>query len=110
MALSDAGREAMWLRQLLQEICFIDSTPTVIHYDNTGSAALANNPVHHSRSKHIDLRYHFIRSLIKDKHVSLKQVNTSRQLADFLTKPLPRQPFEGLRDQLGFQHIAVKQK
>lgn len=65
MALSDAGRKAMRLRQLLQGICFIDNLPTIIHYDNTDSAALANNPIHHSRSKRIDLRYHFIQQLIK---------------------------------------------
>lgn len=101
MAMSDAGRELMWLCQILHEIHFLPQGPTVLHYDNTGSAALANNPVHHSRSKNIDLRYHFIRSLVKKNHVSLEYVKTKELLADILTKPLARINFEGLLHRLG---------
>lgn len=64
--------------------------PTVIHYDNKGAGDLARNPCHHSRSKHIDVKHHFIRECVKNDTIKLLQVKTTSMLADILTKPLQR--------------------
>lgn len=91
MALTDASREAIWWRSLLKEITAMDaSKSTVIHYDNKGAGELALNPCHHSRSKHIDVKHHFIRECITNSLISLKQVPTLSMLADILTKPLKK--------------------
>lgn len=91
MALTDASREAIWWRSILSELLPINlSHPTVIHYDNKGAGELAMNPCHHSRSKHIDVKHHFIRECISSSIICLKQVPTVSMLADILTKPLKK--------------------
>lgn len=89
MALTDTAREAIWWCLILNELGFlVSSQPTVIHYDNKGAGDLSKNPCHHSRSKHIDVKRHFIREYIANSTISLHQVPTTPMLADILTKPL----------------------
>lgn len=91
MALTDAARECIWWRSIMKELGFIDSSsPKAIHYDNKGAGELAMNPCHHSRSKHIDVKHHFIRECISNSTISLSQVSTHSMLADIFTKPLKR--------------------
>ena len=59
------------------------------------------NPIHHSRTKHIDIRHHFIRDLVEDKVIALEHVATELQLADIFTKALDANQFENLRGKLG---------
>ena len=61
-----------------------------VHVGNEGAEALAKNPSHHARTKHIHARYHFIRECVDSGEVSLVHVSTKDMLADMLTKPLPR--------------------
>lgn len=61
---------------------------------------LINNPVFHRRSKHIDIRYNFIREIVAKKIVDIKYVESSSQLADFLTKALPSNSFISNRDNI----------
>ena len=63
----------------------------LMHIDNQGAMNLAKNPVHHQRSKHIDVKYHFIRSEIQAGIVSLKYVPTDENVADVFTKPVTKQ-------------------
>jgi hypothetical protein len=65
------------------------------------SVKLTENPVFHDRSKHIEMRYHYIRDMIKKKVLSLQYVPTAEQTADILTKPLPLIKFAYFRDKLG---------
>ena len=65
VASANATKEAIWLYTLLTELDFPSTTATMIYADNQGCIALANNPVSHSRAKHIDIRHHFIRECIK---------------------------------------------
>ena len=60
--------------------------------------ALTNNPVHHKRTKHIDVRYHYTRELVAAGQIALVYVPTQEQLADVLTKALPRATLEHLRE------------
>jgi len=66
MALTDAAKEIKWICQLFEELHYgITPRPsTILKMDNQGALALAKNPVHHTRSKHIDIKHHYIRDSI----------------------------------------------
>ena len=91
VALGAAVQEAVWLRRLL----------TV--EDNQGAIALAKNQVGHARTKHIDIRYHYIRETVQQEVVTLSYCTTKNMLADLLTKPLPREQFETLLQAMGME-------
>ncbi|GJY93003.1 hypothetical protein Tco_0508785 [Tanacetum coccineum] len=83
-----------------------------IHYkmvpifcDNTSAIAISNNPVLHSRTKHIDIRYHFIRDHILKEDIELHFIPTEYQLADIFTKPLDEPTFTRLKAELGMLNI-----
>lgn len=89
MALTDSARGVIWWRNIMNELNSIDlSVPTVIHYDNQGAGELALNPCHHARSKHIDVKHHFIRECISNAIIALQQIPTLSMIVDILTKPL----------------------
>ncbi|PLW35354.1 hypothetical protein PCASD_15517 [Puccinia coronata f. sp. avenae] len=64
-ALSDSCKEGIWLRNILTELCLRPREALPLHFDNEGAKALANNPEHHSRTKHIDARYHLFRNALR---------------------------------------------
>jgi Reverse transcriptase (RNA-dependent DNA polymerase) len=86
MALTEALNEAIHLRQLLDDLRLPQPEPTTIYEDNEGAIKLASNPVHHRRTKHIDVRYHLIRDHINWRTIKLVYISTKKQLADALTK------------------------
>jgi hypothetical protein len=89
MALAEAAKETIWLNRMLQELSFINKDkPTQLYCDNQGTLALAGYPAHHKRSKHIDIRYHYIREMVDNGHITIHHVGTQDQAADMLTKPL----------------------
>ena len=106
IALSAATREAIWLRRLLTDIGVPLKGPTVIHEDNQGAIAIARNPVSHARTKHIDIRYHFVCEGIQNGAVDLKYVPTDEMVADILTKPLPKHRFKKLLHTMGLDTIT----
>ena len=69
--------------------------------DNTSAINLSKNPVQHARTKHIEIRHHFLRDNLEKKLVEMKFIGTSDKIADIFTKALNREPFESLRLQLG---------
>ena len=89
-ALAAVTGEIIWLRQLMHDFGFPPSTPALIYCDNESAIKLAKNPVFHERTKHIEIDCHFTRDKIIDKTVKLMPIRTQFQLADMLTKPLPR--------------------
>jgi hypothetical protein len=92
LALGDACKEALWFSLLLKELGF-PQRAVEICIDNRSAIALATNPVHHDRTKHIDLRYHFVRRTVQEQKVKLKWISTKQMVADILTKPLPSPAF-----------------
>ena len=72
-----------------------------LYCDNMSAINISKNPIQHSRTKHIDIRHHFIRDLVEDKVVTLEHVATDNQLADIFTKALDANKFETLRGKLG---------
>ena len=90
MALAAATQEALYLRQLLECLGYPQSQATVIGEVNQGCIALAESTAFSKRTRHIDIRYHFIRQHIEDGAIRIEYVPTVDQLADALTKALPR--------------------
>jgi hypothetical protein len=92
--------QLLWMKKLLCDYGFTQDT-MVIHCDNTSAINISKNPFQHSRTKHIDIRHHFIRDLVESRIVSLSFLLTDNQLADILTKPLDGSKFESLRKAIG---------
>jgi len=93
ISLSLAAKEAIFLKTLLEELGFYNQIKLPIYCDNNGAIELANNPKFHERTKHIAVKYHFIRDLINKNIIELIYINTSDQKADGLTKALDRVKF-----------------
>lgn len=90
ISLSEAVKEGLYLQSLLTEIGFERYAPIHIYADSQSAIFLAQDPVFHGRSKHIDIKYHFIRGVLRDnKDITLSHVPTEGMLADVLTKALP---------------------
>ena len=73
----------------------------VVYYDNSSAINISKNPVQHSKTKHIEIRYHFIRDLVERKTVCLEYIPIERENADIFTKPLDRSKFETLHQVIG---------
>ena len=80
---------------------------TLIQCDNNSIIQLSKNSVFHDRSKHIDIRFHFLRDLIRDKIVELSYCNSQEQIADIMTKPLKLEQFLKLWSMLGMVDASV---
>lgn len=93
--------QVLWLRRIFEHIGLAQKEGTVINCDNMSTIKLSKNPVMHQRSKHIDVRYFFLRDLVNDGVIELKYCNTLAQVADIMTKPLKVDQFEKLRGMLG---------
>jgi len=99
MAASDATREIVWLRDLLAELNQLKlSEPTPLYQDNQGAIFLENNNCSNQRSKHIDVRYHFIREQVQMKHIEVIYCPTADMIADFFTKPVNEAQFIKFKD------------
>jgi len=105
VAAHDAAKEVVWSRQLLKDINTEQDGPTILHCDNAAAMKLMQNPVYHRRTKHIDIKFHYTRDLIKQKQIDVKHVSSQMQLADILTKPLTREKFETNRNQLKLKEM-----
>ncbi|CEG47601.1 copia partial [Plasmopara halstedii] len=104
MALSEAAQEAVWLKTFLYELGEMEPGVAVkVYDDNQGSIALAKNPEFHKRTKHIDIRYHFVREKVEYGQVILEYIPTMDMLAIIITKPIPASQFCILRSKLGIQ-------
>ncbi|GJR71625.1 retrovirus-related pol polyprotein from transposon TNT 1-94 [Tanacetum coccineum] len=100
-----ACQQALWMKQALIDYDVrLDDVP--IMCDNKGAIDLSKNPVQHSRTKHIEIRHHFLRDNVQKGHISIKKVPSVDNIADILTKPLKRESFNYLRLGLGMmEHI-----
>lgn len=100
-AVANAAAEVRWICNILTELGITIPVKPVVYCDNVGAIFLCDNPVFHSRMKHIAIDYHFVRSHIQQGLLRVAHVNTKDQLADTLTKPLTRTRFQELRNKIG---------
>jgi hypothetical protein len=107
MATTQACKEAMWWRYFLTELGLPPKGPTVIYSDSQGSMALAKNPEHHERTKHIDIQYHFIRHQVAVGTVALQYISTEDMVADVLTKPLSKDRHKMLIARMGVDAASI---
>ncbi|KAH8342568.1 hypothetical protein KR084_005249 [Drosophila pseudotakahashii] len=91
IALSTAAREAIYLRRLLGDMGWPNQEPITIFGDNISSHHIARNPIHHKRTKHIDIKFHYVREKVESNEINLKHVFTEENVADLLTKGLCKQ-------------------
>jgi hypothetical protein len=89
------------LRRLLQDVGEEQRKATIIKCDNQSSIKLENNPVYHSRTKHVDTQFHFVREKMQSNDIALMYCNTSENVVDIFTKPLGKIKFELFREMLG---------
>ncbi|GJW86871.1 retrovirus-related pol polyprotein from transposon TNT 1-94 [Tanacetum coccineum] len=105
IAMSGCCAQILWMRSQLTDYGFVfNKIP--LYCDNRSAIALCCNNVQHSRSKHIDIRHHFIREQVEKGVVELYFVTTDYQLADIFTKALPRERFEFLLPRLGMKSMS----
>ncbi|XP_074351602.1 secreted RxLR effector protein 161-like [Apium graveolens] len=105
MAATAAACQALCLQRVLGQIMDIKPGPVTIFIDNRSAVNLARNHVSHGRSKHIDLRYHFIRDCVEKGLFVIRHVSTNEQRADILTKALAAVKFEQMRNLLGVKNL-----
>jgi len=103
MALTHTTKETIWLRTILKELGFAQNDATTLYEDNQSCIALAKNPIHHARTKHIDIQHHFVREKVESKEVELAYMSTDDMVADALTKPLARPKFAKLVAQMNLR-------
>ncbi|GJZ47411.1 copia protein [Tanacetum coccineum] len=100
VSVEKACQQALWMKQALVDYAIrLDDIP--IMCDNKGAIDLSKNLVQHSRTKHIEIRHHFLRDNVQKGNISIEKVSSKDNIADILTKPLKREPFNYLRKGLG---------
>jgi hypothetical protein len=105
MAANLAAREAVWEREFLHELGWTQQT-TRIHSDSQSAMALTKNATHHPKTKHIRRQWHYVRELIDAKEVELTFTGTDSQVADVLTKAVPKEKLDFCRSGMGVQDLT----
>ena len=96
--------QVLWMKQTLNDFG-LKFHHVPIMCDNTSAISISKNPVQHSRTKHIEIRHHFLRDHAEKGDITLEFIRTEEQLADIFTKPLNEPQFVNIRTQLGIISI-----
>ena len=105
VAAATATCQAVWLHRLLGELTGVKAHPPALMVDNQSAIALAKNSVLHDRSKHIDVKFHFLKDCIHGGQIVIEFVETGWQLEDVLTKPLGRLWFTELKKMIDMEGV-----
>ena len=100
MEATHASKEAIWLQRLCSSIGLVQQELR-LDCDNQSAIFLAKNPAYHSKTKNIDVQYHFVRDMIEEKKVLLEKVDTLKNVADSLTKFMSTEYFSWCRGSMG---------
>ena len=93
--------QILWMKQTLQDIHVTCNEPIPIMCDNMSAISISKNPVMHSKTKHIPIKFHFLREQVTKINIKLEYIGTKEQVVDIFTKPLRREIFEYLKEKLG---------
>ena len=107
VAVATCACQAIWMKRILKEIGHEQDEEIVLFCDNTSTIKLSKNAVMHGKSKHIRVRYHFLRELTKESFVKLVYYSTEEQLADIMTKPLKMTSFQRIREAFGMTFLNL---
>jgi hypothetical protein len=109
MTLFEAAKEAIWIRQFLHELEFRDDNQFVLIFaDNKNAIDLIINPLYHKRTKHIEVRWHWIREMVDRKKIILRYLPISEMIADGLIKSLPALAFSKFRIMLNLSSWLIE--
>ena len=100
VAAAAAAKEAIWLRKILCDLSYEPETPAVLSVDNQSAIKRAKNPEFHKRTKHIDIKFHFIRQNVVNGELSVEYIPSTELKADIFTKAFPKQRFLYIRELL----------
>ena len=108
MAITECSKETIYLQNIINELnnslqLKIPTNIPVIMEDNTGAIKLGHNAEFHKRTKHIDIKYHYIRELVENNKIRILYINTKEQLADPLTKPITGPILNIWRNKIGLE-------
>ena len=101
VAAAGCASQVIWMRRVLDQLGHVQKKSTIVMCDNNSTIKLSKNPVMHGRSKHIDVRFHFLRELANDGIIELMHCGTEEQTIDVMTKPLKLESFQKFRSQMG---------
>jgi hypothetical protein len=87
MLVTHAIQEGIWIRSSLEQVGFTEKSTTPLKVDNNGAISLTSNNTNHSHSKHIDIKFHFIRSHVENSEFKPSYVKTANNTTDIFTKP-----------------------
>jgi len=105
-ALMHAAKEVIWLQNLLKDLGMTKYAPKVINVDNQGTIALAENPIHHARTKHLDVQLQFVRDSIENGIIELRYCPTDVMLADIMTKALTKEKHAAVCRMIGMANTS----
>ena len=108
VALSSTAQESLWLQQLLADLTKEPTKSMVIYEDNQLAIIMAKDPQFHGRSKHIDIKYYFIREQVTNRSLELKYCKSANMVADIMTKGLTGEYFEKLRKMTGLHPMIER--
>ena len=106
MGISAGVQELLWIKQFISELFTIQdqetntSTIPILYCDNQAAVSISHNDIHHHRTKHIDIKYHFIKQQIDEGKIMLTWISNEHQLADIFTKGLGANLFTRFRNKL----------
>uniref|UniRef100_A0A1Y1L684 Reverse transcriptase Ty1/copia-type domain-containing protein n=1 Tax=Photinus pyralis TaxID=7054 RepID=A0A1Y1L684_PHOPY len=103
VAASEGSKELMWLKRLVSKISGKTIVKPILYCDSASAVKSSKNPEFHKRTKHVKLRFFYVRECVQDNEIEVQHIDGQHQLADLFTKPLDRVRFKTLRDGLGLK-------
>jgi hypothetical protein len=103
IAAVEAGKEVLWMRNLLSEFGYEFPDASVLHMDNQSAISVSKNPEHHGRMKHLDLRFYWLRDEVEGDRITPAFIGTNEMPADILTKALSRERVVRCREMFGLE-------
>lgn len=111
MALVETAKEAVWCARFLAELGYRKGeSPVLLRADNQGSISLSKNPEFHKRTKHIEIKWHWIREVVESGRIKIEYISTKSMIADGLTKPLNGQLFKDFKIMMGMRTVNMRQR
>ena len=109
MAALEVAHEAIWVKEFIANLGVIPNAwgPIKLFCDNTGAIALAKEPRFHKKTRHIKRRFNFIRENVQNEDIEICEVHTDLNVADPLTKPLPRAKHDQHQNSMGVRFITM---